>query len=285
MNPRYPVYIVSKGRADSRLTAKALEEMGVPYFIVIEAQDWDAYSAVIDVDKILVLPVANHGNGPGLARNWCWEHSRLLGVRRHWVMDDNINGFYRLNNNLKVQVTTGAIFRAMEDFCDRYLNVHVAGPNYFMFASRKTVMPPFVWNTRIYSCLLIENEIPYRWEGRYNEDTDLSLRILKDGHCTCQFNAFLQYKITTQTLGGGCSAEFYFKEGTLNKSKLLQKMHPDVTEVVWKWGRWHHHVDYSRFKRNKPKRDENVTFNPEENNYGMFLHVDPLYEKKNRKES
>ena len=42
--PRYPIYIVSKGRADSRQTAKSLEKMGVPYSVVIEPQDYDAYS-------------------------------------------------------------------------------------------------------------------------------------------------------------------------------------------------------------------------------------------------
>ena len=38
-------------------------------------------------------------------------------------MDDNINGFYRFNKNLKVPVGDGAIFAAMEDFSDRYVNV------------------------------------------------------------------------------------------------------------------------------------------------------------------
>ena len=42
MNPKYPLYIVSKGRADSRLTSKALEEMKGPYFIVIEEQEYSS---------------------------------------------------------------------------------------------------------------------------------------------------------------------------------------------------------------------------------------------------
>jgi hypothetical protein len=41
MNPRYPVYIISKGRWDSRLTSKALETINVPYRIVIEPQEYD----------------------------------------------------------------------------------------------------------------------------------------------------------------------------------------------------------------------------------------------------
>ena len=40
MIPKYPLYIVSKGRADTRLTSKALEYMKVPYSIVIEKQEY-----------------------------------------------------------------------------------------------------------------------------------------------------------------------------------------------------------------------------------------------------
>jgi hypothetical protein len=92
---------------------------------------------------------------------------------------------------------------------------------------------------------------PYRWRGRYNEDTDLSLRVLKAGYCTIQFNAFLCGKVTTQRMKGGNTKEFYAQEGTLNKSKMLEDMHPDVAKVVWRFNRWHHHVDYSPFKRNR----------------------------------
>jgi hypothetical protein len=34
MNPKYPIYIVSKGRWDSRLTSKALDKMSVTYYIL-----------------------------------------------------------------------------------------------------------------------------------------------------------------------------------------------------------------------------------------------------------
>lgn len=47
MNPEYPVYIISKGRWESRLTSKALEKMRVPYHIVIEPQEIDDYAAEI----------------------------------------------------------------------------------------------------------------------------------------------------------------------------------------------------------------------------------------------
>lgn len=284
MNPKYPLYIVSKKRADSRLTSKSLEKMGVPYSVVIEQSDYEDYSKVIDPKKLLILPEKyfdeydvfddlgrTKSTGPGPARNFAWDHSISKGYKWHWVMDDNIQGFFRLNHNLKVPVGCGSIFRAMEDFCERYTNVAMAGPNYFMFAPRKTKQPPFITNTRIYSCNLIRNDVPYRWRGRYNEDTDISLRMLKDNWCTVQFNAFLQYKITTQVLRGGNSDAFYDKEGTLPKSKMLVDMHPDVSEVVWKFNRWHHHVNYKPFKKTKLIRRSDVDFSERVNDFGMKL--------------
>jgi hypothetical protein len=170
-----------------------------------------------------------------------------------------------------VRVGNGAAFRAMEDFVLRYENVAMAGPNYEMFVPRKQKVPPFVLNTRIYSCNLIRNNIQFRWRGRYNEDTDLSLRILKAGLCTVQFNAFLQLKTTTQVLKGGNTEAFYSKEGTLPKSQMLVQMHPDVAELKYKFSRIHHHVDYSGFKKIKLKKRKDIQIQETPNNYGMAL--------------
>ena len=284
MNPKYPLYIVSKGRADSRLTSKALERMGVPYSIVIEEQEYDDYAKVIDKKKILILDKSYQDNydtcddlgdtkskGPGAARNFVWEHSIKLGYERHWVMDDNIERFLRMNNNLQIPVASGSIFKAMEDFCDRYTNVTMAGPNYYMFVPRKQKHPHFILNTRIYSCNLIKNDAPYRWRGRYNEDTILSLDMLKGGYCTIQFNPFLQLKTTTQVLRGGNSEEFYDKEGTLPKSQMQVDVHPDVSKIVWRFNRVHHHVDYSSFRANRLIKKKDIKISKGIDNYDMKI--------------
>ena len=284
INPKYPLYIVSKGRSETRLTSKALEKMQVPYYIVIEQSDFKEYSAVIDKKKILILPEKyldeyevldnlrrSKSTGPGAARNFVWEHSKESGFAFHWVMDDNITAFYRLNNNLKIKVFSGAFFRAMEDFVERYENVSMAGPNYDYFAKQNQKLPPFIKNTRIYSCNLIKNDTPFKWRGRYNEDTILSLDMLKAGYCTIQFNAFLQGKVPTQVLRGGNSQEFYDQEGTLPKSQMQIDVHSDVSELVFKFGRIHHKVDYKPFKKTKLIKKKNININKGVNNYGMEL--------------
>jgi hypothetical protein len=297
ITPQYPIYIISKGRAHSRLTSKTLEAMQVPYFIVVEPAEYESYAAVIDPKKILILPYNSdptNPTGPGRARNWCRDHSWSKGLLRHWVLDDNIDGFFRLHNNKRYRVADGAIFRAAEDFVDRYENVWVAGFQYRFFCAPKSKHPPFVANTRIYSCLLIDNRLileldgqEFLWRERYNEDTILSLDVLENGYCTIQFNTFLQGKMGTQTLKGGNTELFYAPEGdaalkasktknynpggTVRKTLNLIDLYPDVAKAVIKFGRVHHEVNYSKYKSNQLLRRDDCGRLDGINNYGMEL--------------
>jgi hypothetical protein len=282
--PQFPLYIPTKGRHDTRLTIKVLQSMGLDFYAVIEEAQYNDYASVIDKKHLLVLDPAyqrdyetldelgdSKSKGPGPARNFAWDHAKAAGREWHWVMDDNIQVFQRLYRNVKTKLRTGAGFRVMEDFCLRYTNVAMAGPNYDLFIPRKQKVPPLVLNTRIYSCNLIRNDVPFRWRGRYNEDTILSLDMLSAGWVTVQFNAFLQKKTETQKLKGGNTTEFYDKEGTRAKSEMLARVYPNVARVAWRFGRIHHYVDYRPFKGNTPRLRPGVVIPDEPNNYGMVL--------------
>lgn len=284
MNPQFPIFIPSKGRFDSRITMRAFDAMGVPYRVIVEAQEFESYAAALGRERLLVLDPAfqrdydtcdEHGGtkcrGSGPARNFAWHVAAGEGAPWHWVVDDNIKGFFRFNRNLKVPVADGTVFRCMEDLCLRYRNIAMAGPQYFMFVVRKTKLPPLVLNTRVYSCNLIRTDAPFRWRARYNEDVDLSLRMLKAGWVTVLFNAFLQYKLTTQTVVGGNTDAFYAREGTAPKSEMIARLHPDVARVAWRFGRVHHHVDYRPFRRNRLVLRQGVAPPAGVDDYGMRL--------------
>lgn len=272
MNPKYPVYIISKGRWERRQTSKAMEVMGMPYKIVVEPQEYHNYASVIDKNKILVLPFSNLGQGSIPARNWVWEHALLTGAERHWILDDNMDSFYRVNRNMKLIVKTGAIFKAAEDFVDRYENIAIAGFQYNSFVFKDALVPPFRLNTRIYSCILLKNDLPYRWRGRFNEDTDLSLRVLKDGWVTMLFNTFLVNKETTMRAKGGNTDELYKQTNNRKEfAESLKEQHPDVVDVTWKFGRWHHQVNYKPFKNNKLIKKQGIEIPKGINNYGMVM--------------
>jgi len=280
MKPKYPIYIPSKGRYDSCITMRALDKIKVSYYVIVESQEVEKYSKNIDSNKLLILPkkfqdeyntcddVKGISLGSGPARNFAWEHAIQNGFARHWIIDDNISAFYRLNNNNYGYLATGSGFVAMENFTDRYTNIALSGPNYSKFVKSTDKLPPFITNTRIYSCILINNNIHFRWRARYNEDTDLSLRVLKNNYCTVQFNAFPVEKFTTMKITGGNTTELYF-DGTKAKSEMIQKLHPDVARVSFKFNRDHHHVDYTGFKQ-KLVRVANFDFSGI-NNFGMKL--------------
>lgn len=272
MKPKHPIYIISKGRAESRLTSKALERMNVDYRIAVEPQEYDAYSAVIEPRKILVLPFSNHGLGSYPARNWCWEHSISQGATWHWIMDDNIDGFVRMNNNKKTPCRSPAIFRACEDFVERYENVAQAGLQYRFFGGgQREPVPAFRLNTRIFSCILIRNDVPFRWRLKYNEDVDLSLQMLSAGWCTILFHAFMQNKAATLTVKGGNTEELYDNGNkTKEKSQMLVDTWPHMASLVMRYGRWHHRVDFDVFKRNRLIK-KNVVVREGVNDYGMKL--------------
>lgn len=249
----YPVYVISKGRADRRLTVDALERLGLPYRIVVEPSEADAYAEHIDRANILALPFEGLGQGSIPARNWVWEHALATGAKRHWILDDNIANFIRLNGNRRTTVRDENPFLPVETFVDRYQNVALAGMQYRQFAP---IRAPYKLNTRIYSCILIDNALPFRWRGRYNEDTDLSLRALKAGHCTVLFHAYRIDKTTTMRMEGGNTDLLYFDDGRRQMAEELQAQHPDVVTIAEKWGRSQHQVDYSPFKRNQLQRRE-----------------------------
>lgn len=272
MNPKQPIYIISKGRWKKRLTSKTLEEINVPYRIVVEPSEYKKYAKVIDEEKILVLPsdFSKLGKGSIPVRNWVWDHSINEGSKWHWLLDDNIEKIFRFNNNLRVKCLTGTPFYIIEEFVNRYTNIAQAGMMYDFFVPEYKYQPAIMFNTRIYSCILIRNDLPYRWRGRYNEDTDLSLRILKDGWCTVLFYAFLIGKKATQTQKGGNTDTIYNTgDDRLSFAKSLQKQHPDVVKVIRRFSRWAHYVDYKPFKNNMLIKKTDINIPNEINNFGM----------------
>lgn len=276
MNPKFPIYIISKGRWQRRQTSKTLESMGVPYRIVVEPKEYEMYASVIDRSKILVLPdnFSELGQGGIPVRNWVWEHSIKEGHKWHWILDDNIESVERFNNNMKVKCKTPTPFKVIEDFVLRYKNIAQAGMNYALFCPAMEARPPLRFNIRIYSCILIRNDIPFRWRGRYNEDTDLSLRVMKAGWVTVLFNAFLIGKRATMTQGGGNTDTVYNTgDNRLAFAQSLADQHPDVARVTKKFGRWHHQVDYKPFRKNKLILKKKLSIPDKINNYGMKLYA------------
>jgi len=248
--PKYPVYVISKGRYDLQKTAEALTGLGVEYKVVVEKGEYGLYAERSDPKKLLKLPFDNLGQGSIPARNWVLDHARNSGHKRHWILDDNLSGFGYQKGGRRINTkTNGDMFRECEDFVDRYSNVRLAGMRYRFH--HNYVKSPFYLNTRIYSCILVDNSLRHRWRGKFNEDTDLSLRVLKDGDCTMLFTWCYCNKAASLSMKGGNTDTVYRDTDERKEfAESLRSQHPDVVSVVRRYNRWHHQVDYSGFRQN-----------------------------------
>jgi hypothetical protein len=260
--------------------------MGIDFYICVEPAEYDLYAAKVDKKKIIKLPenFSTLKKGSITVRNFVWDHAVKSGHKKHWVVDDNILGFYRWNNNLKKKVKDGVFFRIMEDFSDRYENLGLVGCQYMSFVpATEPGRSQFIKNTRVYSCILINSELldsrlEERWRGTYNEDTDLSLRVLSTGDlCTVNFNTLLSGKQTTGTMRGGNTDTIY--EGGTNpgyqkKFDELKKHWGKIvtlTHEMHKDGRPHHHIAYTKLFKQELVLKEGTSREPKINEYNMIL--------------
>ena len=241
--PRYPVYIPSKDRHDVKtqfVTAEFLARDGVPFKLVVEEQEADAYAARFGEDNILVLPWRDRGLY--MSRCWIMEHSIEHGHERHWQLDDNIMDIrYRYKNNRRITCNAAPALAAVEDFTDRYENIAISGLNYKFFVTPGS--PPYFVNVHVYSATLVNNAIPHRWRLLYNDDTDMCLQVLTDGWCTVLINVFSIEKSTTMKTKGGNTDELYkIDDGRLKMARALERMWPHVVTVDRRFGRPQHVV-------------------------------------------
>ena len=294
ISPKYPIYVITKGRWEKTLTIDTLESMNVDFRICVEPSEYDNYLANpnIDSNKLIKLPenFSERKQGGIPVRNFVWQHSIDRGFDKHWIIDDNIKGFFRWNQNVQKEVKDGVFFRIMEDFSDRYENVGLTSCQYASFVpSIDRGRSAYIRNTRTYSCILINTKLldvrlEERWRGRYNEDTDLTLRVLSTGDlCTINFNSLLSGKQTTGSMKGGNTDTIYElgKDNTNDKWSGLQKKFDELKEnwgdiVTFtnnrhKDGRPHHHIAYTKLFTQPLKLKEGIDIKPGVNNYNMTL--------------
>ena len=253
---KYPVYIISKGRAFNPLTAKNLEDSGIDYFIAVEPQEKEDYVKALGVNRVLVLPFSNLGLGSYPARNYCWEHAKAKGYKYHWLFDDNILFWMKWIDGKRRKITDlKPALSYVEKFIDLH-NIDIGGfeePNFVVKPPKK----PFKINCHVYSAMLIKNSLPYRWRLKYNEDVDLCLQVLHNGGITASCVYYMANKVSTaDKMKGGNQDELYKgndPKKKLLKSKMLETVWPQYAKTVIRFNRYHHYVDWRVFSKKSRK--------------------------------
>lgn len=234
--PRYPVYVLSKSRPRTCITAHRLVRDQVPFRLVVEPAQVDEYREANSAATLLITP--RDSMGATGVRNFIADHSTAAGDERHWQLDDNMQGYRRLYHGRRFPVAAGIALRVVEDMTDRYTNIGVSGHNYTMFVP-DTSTTPYYLNCHVYSSVLIWNRMPYRWRLPLNDDTDLCLQVLSGGLCTLAVNVFNVHKVRTGNMRGG-QAQLYHGHGRLKMAKTLERVWPHVVTTERRFGRAQH---------------------------------------------
>jgi len=234
---------------------------GIDFLIAVEPQEYDLYKEFYDDKYLLKLPFQDLGLGSYPARNYCWEHSIKNGHERHWCFDDNIYGIRRLHKGKRIPVNGTIGISIIEEFTDRYTNIGISGFEYMKFVTN-TTKKPYSVNTHIYSAMLMNNSMPYRWRLKFNEDVDLCLQVLHNKLCTVSFKAFMIHKVSTVAkMKGGNQTELYKGNNPkqkLIKAKTLEDTWPQYAKTVIRYKRPHHYVDWRKHFKFKLKRRTDI---------------------------
>jgi len=269
----FPVYINTRGRPKTQLTANALLKLGIIPTLVVEKAEEEIYKIHNPECNVVAWPQRyfdDYEKTPeldphpttGVGHNFAWDHSRDLGFTHHWIMDDNIRAFYVWNKGRRAYVANPKALLWHEDFMLKYENL--AGISLGMAFTMKS--KPIGLNTRLYCAVLYRNDlnkygITYR--RGLNDDTIVSVDRLKTGYwCTAESHIVGIIKTNTSRkvrLDGGMT-DFYAQGGFIKKSAELVRLHPDCAKTVVKFNRVHHVVDFSKFKQQLiPVKKETVS--------------------------
>ena len=230
MKTAYPIYIPSKGRADSQKTVKLLLANDITdFYVVVEHNEREAYKSTVSKRNLLVLPGSDYGTS-SVARNVCIEHSKKRGYAKHWQFDDDIT--YVMEHSLGVQVSTDLlkILLYIEKVSDSSPTNAVTGIRTIDFLRRPA--PQFTRNTSLTSLYLLKNLPSIRFRGTMYVDIDYQLQCLRKGYTTLRCNDFAFRFITPLIQKGGYYSTYADDKKRMESIKYFLANNPDVNPTV-----------------------------------------------------
>ena len=266
--PKYPIYVISYKRFEYFYTIKFLEQMNVKYYLCIREKEKNDYFQQLQKHNytnytFLLMDekyeseqniIGNYGSIP--QRNKCWKHSTTNHYTSHWILDDNIDGFYIYNRQKKYEYNHSSFFSLLEQFRDNIVEpIGLLSPNYTWDFPSIDHRIPFNINRKNYSCILINNELlekyNIKWRKTYNEDVRLTLDCLINEIRTIGFNQFLIKKKSTGKVKGGNEEIYknYTIDGFKNKYDEIKNEYPLYINSIQKHkdSRPHHSIKTTKF--------------------------------------
>lgn len=176
----FPILIPSKKRPKSKLF-QLLKDGGLDFFIFVEPQDYDNYSYL---KNIIILPENN--KGLVFSRNYILKKSIELGSNWFWMLDDDVNKFYKTVNKRNITITPREAFELSENIILKSDNVAQAAMEYQQFSWSQAKSLNYNSYCDVVVCINVNKtkNIKYRENVTLKEDRDFTLQCLSRGYNT-----------------------------------------------------------------------------------------------------
>ncbi len=240
----FPVFILTKGRAEIATTPSVLEADNVPYALVVEPQEAEVYRLNYPRAEIVVLPKDNQGLA--YACYWLVEYVRSNSLTWFWRMDDNLGKFGETRCRRVCNMPAGAILSRAELATEWSNRLGLVGLQYtqYAWAARKQ----YTINRMAAACYLqnAASGIQYDLGLPAKQDVDLTLRHVTQGWYTLIWQTLSMSKptIASWTRGGQC--EMYNKRKDWDDARRLRVLWPQYVKLVMKRGRLDVKIDWAK---------------------------------------
>lgn len=201
----YNIYVPSKNRIDNCTTIQNAE--GIKLNIVVEPQEYEAYSSKFPEHNIIKLPENN--KGITYVRNFIKEYTEELGLDYYWQLDDDITSVYYREGTKLFKTTYADLLKAANQFKEN--KIALGGLEYRQFAW--SANKPLVMNSFCDSCVYVDNTLTKGM--RYNayvegkEDRDFAIQVIKKGLKTARTTLYGFSVPTNGSNEGGLKEIFY----------------------------------------------------------------------------
>ena len=214
---KYKINIPTLGRYTDKLgtTHKILTEMKIQHYLFCEEKEYDLYNDWIDREYCELISGENYSvkkEGSQHMRNYIMDYWLERGEEWIWMLDDNIEGYYRLYDSKKVQIKSKEIFTSIEHYISHFDNIGVCSHNFNPLITENGCRNCVVINGKHFTSLLLNLQTGFRFRFKYNEDHIYSIDCINNGFQTICFNHILYNKLTSGKQKGG-NSEIYDSQG------------------------------------------------------------------------
>jgi len=230
----YSIYIPSIKRSDSEFLQE-LKRLNLSYYLVLAHDQVERYLEYHDMNNIIVLPKSVYGISK--IRQFILEYALKKKEKRIWMSDDDLRRFFMWSSESNKEVSFKYFLQEAENEITKLEKADKSlvqvGFKYSTFAIPKS---KYSFNTDIgmiqyLNLERLQNKVSYDIKMTTLEDTDFSIRLIKNGYKNVKLNHFI-FTAPRSGTGKGGLEEAYQNKGKQQGIIEFQRKFPDLIKII-----------------------------------------------------